>query len=68
MEYCGLPNPMILQATIRKLQTELEKLQSTRINKDFQKRVEQLTIANQKLIQENNRLKNGGRNKYLDVS
>ena len=59
---------MILQATIRKLQTELEKLQSTRINKDFQKRVEQLTIANQKLIQENNRLKNGGRNKYLDVS
>lgn len=68
MEYCGLPNPMILQATIRKLQTELERLQSTRINRDFQKHVEQLTIANQKLIQENHRLKNGGRNKYLDVS
>ncbi|XP_043582203.1 centrosomal protein CCDC61-like isoform X3 [Bombus pyrosoma] len=61
LEYCGLPNPMILQATIRKLQTELERLQSTRINRDFQKRVEQLTIANQKLIQENHRLKNGGK-------
>ncbi|CAK9808633.1 Centrosomal protein CCDC61 [Anthophora plagiata] len=66
LEYCGLPDPMILQATIRKLQSELERLQSTGVNRNLQKRVEQLTIANQKLVQENHRLSNGGKNlRYL---
>ncbi|XP_012345778.1 coiled-coil domain-containing protein 61 [Apis florea] len=69
LEYCGLPNPIILQATIRKLQIELERLQSTGINRDLQKRIEQLTIANQKLVQENLKLTNGGRSlKHLLAS
>ncbi|OAD56923.1 Coiled-coil domain-containing protein 61 [Eufriesea mexicana] len=61
LEYCGLPNPIILQATIRKLQAELEKLQSTKINRDLQKHIEQLTIINKKLLQENHKLTNGGK-------
>lgn len=69
LEYCGLPNPIILQATIRKLQIELERLQSTGINRDLQKRIEQLTIANQKLVQENLKLTNGGKSlKHLLAS
>ncbi|KAK9294455.1 hypothetical protein QLX08_010917 [Tetragonisca angustula] len=66
LEYCGLPSPTVLQTTIRKLQTELERLQSTRVHKDLQRRIEQLTIANQKLVQENRRLASGGKGlKYL---
>ncbi|CAL7949611.1 unnamed protein product [Xylocopa violacea] len=66
LEYCGLPNPVILQATIRRLQAEVEKLQSTGINKELQKRIEQLTIANQRLVHENHMLKNeGGGLKHL---
>ncbi|KAK1118368.1 hypothetical protein K0M31_015068 [Melipona bicolor] len=66
LEYCGLPNPTVLQTTIRKLQTELERLQSTGVHKDLQRRIEQLTIANQKLVQENRRLASGGKGlKYL---
>ncbi|XP_015439850.1 PREDICTED: coiled-coil domain-containing protein 61-like [Dufourea novaeangliae] len=61
LEYCGLPDPIILQATIRRLQAEIEKLQSTGVNKNLQKRIEHLTIANQKLIQENQRLTSGGK-------
>lgn len=68
LEYCGLPNPIILQATIRKLQAELQKLQSTGINRDLQKHIEQLTVVNEKLLQENHKLTNGGRNIYFDIS
>ncbi|KOX70377.1 Coiled-coil domain-containing protein 61 [Melipona quadrifasciata] len=66
LEYCGLPSPTVLQTTIRKLQTELERLQSTGVHKDLQRRIEQLTIANKKLVQENRRLASGGKGlKYL---
>ncbi|XP_031833629.1 centrosomal protein CCDC61 [Nomia melanderi] len=61
LEYCGLPDPIILQTTIRRLQAEIEKLQSVEMHKNFQKRIEQLTTANQKLIQENQRLSTGGK-------
>lgn len=60
LEYCGLPDPVILQSTIRRLQAEIEKLQSIGVNKNLQKRIEQLTTANQRLVQENQRLASGG--------
>ncbi|XP_076164323.1 GPI ethanolamine phosphate transferase 1 isoform X2 [Ptiloglossa arizonensis] len=59
LEYCGLPDPVILQSTIRRLQAEIEKLQSIGVNKNLQKRIEQLTTANQRLVQENQRLASG---------
>ncbi|XP_078035461.1 centrosomal protein CCDC61 isoform X2 [Augochlora pura] len=65
LEYCGLPDPIILQATVKRLQAEIEKLQSTGANKYHQKRIEHLTIANQKLVQENRRLSNGGLKRIL---
>ncbi|XP_026674615.1 coiled-coil domain-containing protein 61-like [Ceratina calcarata] len=61
LEYCGLPDPVTLQATIRRLQTEIERLQSAGVNREMQKRIEQLTITNQKLAQENYKLTNGGK-------
>ncbi|XP_076667328.1 centrosomal protein CCDC61 [Andrena cerasifolii] len=61
LEYCGLPDPVILQATIRRLQAEIEKFQSTGASRNLQKRVEQLTAANQRLVQENQRLASGGK-------
>ncbi|XP_076234127.1 centrosomal protein CCDC61 [Calliopsis andreniformis] len=61
LEYCGLPDPVILQATIRRLKAEIERLQSTGINRSLQKRIEQLTITNKKLVQENQRLASGGK-------
>lgn len=60
LEYCGLPDPTILQATIRRLQAEIERLNSTGMNKDLQKRIEKLTITNQRLVEENHKLSNGG--------
>ena len=59
MEYCGPPDPTILQATIRRLEAEIERLNSTGVNKELQKQVEQLTIANRKLIQENQKVVTG---------
>ncbi|XP_033328144.2 centrosomal protein CCDC61 isoform X1 [Megalopta genalis] len=61
LEYCGLPDPIILQATVKRLQAEIEKLQSIGKSKNLLKRIEHLTIANQKLVQENQRLSNGGK-------
>ncbi|XP_053985983.1 centrosomal protein CCDC61-like [Hylaeus anthracinus] len=61
LEYCGLPDPVILQSTIRRLQVEIERLQSTGGNKNLQRRIEQLTAANQRLVQENQRLTSGGK-------
>ncbi|XP_076547475.1 centrosomal protein CCDC61 isoform X6 [Osmia lignaria lignaria] len=61
LEYCGLPDPVVLQNTIRRLQAEIERLQSVGSNRNLQKRIEQLTITNQRLIQENQRLMNGGK-------
>ncbi|XP_046813379.1 centrosomal protein CCDC61-like isoform X2 [Vespa crabro] len=61
LEYCGLPDPTILQATIRRLQAEIERLNSTGMNKDLQKRIEKLTITNQRLLEENHKLSNGGK-------
>ncbi|XP_024942145.1 coiled-coil domain-containing protein 61 isoform X2 [Cephus cinctus] len=60
LEYCGPPDPAILQATIRRLEAEVEKLQNTGINRDFQRRIEQLTIANKKLVEENRNFASGG--------
>ncbi|XP_024942143.1 coiled-coil domain-containing protein 61 isoform X1 [Cephus cinctus] len=61
LEYCGPPDPAILQATIRRLEAEVEKLQNTGINRDFQRRIEQLTIANKKLVEENRNFASGGK-------
>ncbi|XP_076392587.1 centrosomal protein CCDC61 isoform X3 [Megachile rotundata] len=61
LEYCGLPDPIILQTTIRRLQAEIERLQSVGSNRSLQKRIEELTVTNQKLIQENQKLTNGGK-------
>ncbi|KAK2582888.1 hypothetical protein KPH14_008963 [Odynerus spinipes] len=61
LEYCGLPDPTILQATIRRLQAEIERLNATGVNKDLQKRIEKLSITNQKLLEENRKLSNGGK-------
>ncbi|XP_076656589.1 GPI ethanolamine phosphate transferase 1-like isoform X2 [Halictus rubicundus] len=68
LEYCGLPDPIILQATIKRLQVEIEKLQHTGANKHLHKRIEHLTIANQKLVQENQRLLNGGNLTHVMVN
>ncbi|XP_051161095.1 centrosomal protein CCDC61-like isoform X2 [Leptopilina boulardi] len=65
LEYCGPPDPSILQATIRKLEAEIEKLNSTGVNKDLQTRVEQLTLANRKLIQDNQKLISGKGSRHL---
>lgn len=56
---------MILQATIRRLQAEIERLQSTKVNRNLQKRIEQLTVVNRKLTQENQRLASGGTDKAI---
>ncbi|XP_014606667.1 PREDICTED: coiled-coil domain-containing protein 61-like [Polistes canadensis] len=61
LEYCGLPDSTILQATIRRLQAEIEKLNSTGMNKDLQKRIETLSITNQRLLEENRKLSSGGK-------
>ncbi|KAL2717976.1 centrosomal protein CCDC61-like [Vespula squamosa] len=61
LEYCGLPDPTILQATIRRLQAEIERLNATGMNKDLQKRIEKLSITNQRLLEENHKLSSGGK-------
>ncbi|XP_043506037.1 centrosomal protein CCDC61-like [Polistes fuscatus] len=61
LEYCGLPDSTILQATIRRLQAEIERLNSTGMNKDLQKRIETLSITNQRLLEENRKLSSGGK-------
>lgn len=60
LEYCGLPDPIVLQATIKKLQTEIERLHTADVNKDLQKRIHQLTIENERLTRENQRLSSSG--------
>ncbi|XP_043271684.1 centrosomal protein CCDC61-like [Venturia canescens] len=59
LEYCGFPDPSILQATIRRLTAENERLRTTGVNKDLQKRVDQLTLVNRQLVEENRALMNG---------
>ncbi|KAG7200110.1 hypothetical protein KM043_000555 [Ampulex compressa] len=59
LEYTGLPDATILQATIRKLQAEIEKLRNTESTRELQKRIDQLTTVNRRLIEENHRLSNG---------
>ncbi|XP_076392586.1 centrosomal protein CCDC61 isoform X2 [Megachile rotundata] len=55
---------LILTYTVefdRRLQAEIERLQSVGSNRSLQKRIEELTVTNQKLIQENQKLTNGGK-------
>ncbi|XP_046750872.1 centrosomal protein CCDC61-like [Diprion similis] len=62
LEYCGPPDTAVLQSTIRKLEAELEKLRSSGGGiDDLRKKIELLTAANKKLVEENHRLSNGGR-------
>lgn len=60
LEYCGLPDPTILQATIRRLHGEIERLNATGVNKNLQKQIDKLLVTNQKLFEENRKLSNGG--------
>ncbi|XP_046490790.1 centrosomal protein CCDC61 isoform X1 [Neodiprion pinetum] len=62
LEYCGLPDTAVLQSTIRKLEAELERLRSAGGGiENLCKKLELLTAANKKLVEENHRLSNGGR-------
>ncbi|XP_043483324.1 centrosomal protein CCDC61-like [Leptopilina heterotoma] len=65
LEYCGPPDTAILQATIRRLESEIERLNSTGVNKDLQIKVEQLTLANRKLLQEKQKISSGKGSRHL---
>ncbi|KAK5648605.1 hypothetical protein RI129_003497 [Pyrocoelia pectoralis] len=64
LEYCGLPDPAILQATVKKLETKLKKTEeelSTKHNgrryiKSLERRIDELTMENNHLNDEVKRL------------
>ncbi|XP_012254762.2 centrosomal protein CCDC61-like [Athalia rosae] len=60
LEYCGPPDVAVLQLTIKRLMSELEKCRSGHSNiKDLHKRVERLTLDNKRLVAEKRRVPNG---------
>lgn len=62
LEYCGPPDTAVLQSTIRRLEGELERLRCSGTGTgDIRKKMDQLTAANKKLVEENRRLSNGGK-------
>lgn len=59
LEYNGAPDPILLQATIRRLEAKIRTLESDVSDKDLERRVEELTLMNRRLMQENQKLSNG---------